>query len=281
MMLGTLVGMFCFGFNALAAAEVEHRVVDVTAYTLPKGQWKVGLFRTDWGMSEHTSIGTRPLLWAVGANANIKVNLYETDRTALSIEGASTRVHQAWLSALTGANSNMALSVRPLSARFSWKINEQWSVHTGITRTNTVLEGRLTGDQINTLIGAVIGVPVDFSDALGVGTVYAGAQGSVWLGQGNFALQWQRRPNQCWILESNSYAFASGLIVGTVNTTVEDATVGAGAAAAFDIVLSSFPSATSIAWQRNWGHMHVRVGLPLSLANPLSYLQPFALYWLI
>lgn len=263
-------------------SDAHQRLLEMTAYTIPKGAWRLGLFHLDYGLGEHTSVGIRPAYLLLGPNIKAKSTVLSTPRIGVSVEASALSVYNTWLTAVSGAeDETLSMRILPATARLSWKAGEQWSLHTGVTRTNTTISGELTGDQLSALLGAVIGNAVDFTDVLGTDSVYLGAQGRVTLGQSNVAVEWRRSPTSSFILESNSYVFVSGLVVGTVNSGDDTSSLGAGAATAFDFALTSFPTASSIAWHRHWPRANLRIGFPLSLRNPLSYVQPFSLYWLL
>ena len=274
--------MCALGAAAEEAPEAHRRLLDMTAYTVPRGTWRLGVFNLDYGLGEHTSVGVKPAYLLLGPNIKAKSTILSRPRIGLSIEAGALNIYNAWLSTIVSSDdSTLAMRVVPATARLSWKASERWSLHTGLTRTNTTISGELTGDQLTALLDAVIGSSIDLSSALGSDTLYANAQGRVTLGQSNLAIEWRRSEKSSFVLESNSYVFVSGLVVGTVSTANDTSSVGTGAAAAFELALTSFPTASSIAWHRHWTRANLRVGLPLSLRNPLSYIQPLSLYWLL
>jgi len=259
------------------------RLVDVTAFTVPHKTWRVGLSRIDYGLTDNVSVGTRPLFLALGGNINAKITAIDTERLGLSVSASTLSVYSTWIGAITGSEgSSASLSVSPISVRGTWIATPKWSAHLGSTWNTGALSGQLNGDQLESLIGAVIGSSVDFSEAFGdENTLYADASGRFVLRQANFALEWRRTPKATWIFESNSYVNASILVVGTVGTSSEEGEVGAGAAASFESSLEGFPTASSIAWQRHWDRFNLRLGIPLTFNNPFSYTQAFTLYWMI
>jgi hypothetical protein len=258
------------------------RIQDISAFTVPKGVWRIGLSNLDYGISERTSVGTRPLYWLIGPNIKAKATILEGQRLALSVGAGRLSVANVWLTAITGSEDpSLSMALTPLDARLSWTLGPHWSLHFGSTLLFGELSGELSGDQISALLSTALGSEVDFSEVLGTDTLYLGATGRFRLDQGNFAAEWRRSDRNSFIFESNSYVFASALIVGTASAETGDADVGAGAAASFESTLDSFPSATSIAWQHHWDRANLRVGIPLTFSNPLSYTQAFTVYWLL
>ncbi|MFT5679473.1 MAG: hypothetical protein ACI8RZ_000377 [Myxococcota bacterium] len=266
------------------------RQTDFSAFTIDQGQWRVGLSSLDYGLLENTQIGTNTLLWAVGSNARAKVTAIETEKLAFSFQGSTVSVHQFWLDTITAASSedeesasSADLRVTPLSWRGSWSISPKWSVHYGNTWTLGRLSGELTGEQITGLIGAVTGGAIDsnITDAMGSSTLYAGAVGRFTLAQSNLAVEWRRSRRDSIIFQSNNYLWVSGMVIGTVGNTTETGEVGAGAAATFEQLLETLPSAVSLSWQWSFEKFNLRLGIPLDPSNPFSSTQAIKLYWLL
>jgi hypothetical protein len=263
---------------------------DISAFTVAHKQWRIGLTSLDYGLLENTQIGTNTVMWAVGSNARAKVTAIETERLAFSFQASTVSVHQRWLNTITSAASgddehasSAALRVTPMSWRGSWSISPKWSIHLGNTWMLGRLSGELTGEQIAGLIGAVTGGSIDASitDAMGASTMYAGAVGRFTLAQSNLSAEWRKNQRSSLILQSNSFLWVSGMVIGTVGTTSESGEVTAGGAATFEQVLETLPSAASLSWQWRFDTLHLRLGIPLNPINPFSYTQAITLYWLL
>jgi hypothetical protein len=261
---------------------------DFSAFTIPQGQWRLGLSSLDYGLLENAQVGTNTLLWVVGSNARAKVTAIETSDLAFSFQASTMSMHQAWLDAITGSTDDEStgaalLRVTPIGWRGSWSVSSKWSLHLGNTWTLGRLEGELTGEQIAGLIASVTGGAIDsgITDAMGASTLYAGALGKFNLAQSSFAVEWRRSRRDSLIFQSNSYLWVSGMVIGTVGTTSETGEVGAGAAATFEQVLEGIPSAVSLSWQWSWQKCNLRLGIPLNPTNPFSTTQAITIYWLL
>ena len=261
-----------------------YHMQDFTAYTVERGQWRVGLWRTDYGLLDNVSVGTSPLLWLVGGNARGKVTAVQTERLAFSLEGSVVNIHPALSEALVGRELSARLT--PVGWTGSAILNERWSVHLGNTWTLGRVEGTLSGEDIVTLVSSVAGGGVGGSlgDALG-DDVYAGAWVSLALAQSNLAVEWRRSRRDSIVLEANSYLWASGLVVAEAGTATEgeegETELGAGAAARFRTALAEVPSAISLSYQWSWERANLRLGVPLPLSNVLAWPQAVQVYWLL
>lgn len=255
------------------------RLQDITAFTVPEGTWRVGLVHLDYGLSERTSVGIQPALWLLGPNIKAKSTVLEGERLALSAGASRQGVYKPVVAALLGKDQTTAeANVTALDARLSWVISPRWSLHGGYTRMFADVSGELTGNEINRLVSAVVGSDVTVVTG---NELYASAEGRLRLNQTNFAAEWRRSARTTWIFESNTYVYASGLLVGTANAGSDTAEAGAGAAAKFSSTLEGFPSVTSVSWQRHWDRFNLRLGIGLPPSNALAYFQAIQFYWLL
>ena len=284
-MIGLISAMWLTTSAALAQdAALDHRrLQDVTAFTVPQGTWRVGVFDLDYGLSDNTSIGIQPAFWIVGPNIKAKSTVLDRERLAISVGATRQRVNRVILAALTGnSNTSAEMTLTPLSVLGSWKARPKWSLHLGYTQSFTRITGELTGRQIDELLAPLIGSNSGISDALGGGTLYASAEGRLSLNQTNFAVEWRRSETTSWIFESNTYVRASGLVVGAATSGNDTASGGVGASAVFEVNPSLYlGSAVSVAWHRQWERFNLRLGIPLNIQNPLSYTQAIQFYWLL
>lgn len=262
---------------------------DFTAYTVQKGQWRVGLSEVDYGLLDNLSVGTTTYLWLVGSNVRAKITAVDTKRIDVSVQGSVLRLYDFWTASLTGGREGILLRATPIGWRSSILINPKWSVHLGNTWTLGRLEGTVSGQDILALVGTVAGGDLSSSIGDAVGdSVYAGAWGNFALAQSNFAVEWRRNRRDSWILESNNTLWASGLVVGELGSSTtsgengEDETeIAAGAAARFRAPLKTVPSAASLSRQWSFEKLNLRLGIPLNPQNPLSWTQAIQIYWLL
>ena len=259
---------------------------DFTAYTVEKGQWRLGLGPIDYGLLDNVSVGTTSYLWIVGPNARAKITAIHTERVDVAVQGSVVKVSQIWTEALTN-RGDILLRVTPIGWRGSAILSPTWSLHLGNTWTLGRLEGTVSGQDIVDLVGLVAGGNIQSSIGKAVGNdVYAGAWSNFALAQSSFAVDWRRNRRDSWILESNSTLWASGLVVGEVGSGSTDVNgqeteVAGGAAARFRAPLKTVPSAVSISRQWSFEKLNLRVGIPLVPGNPLSWTQALQIYWLL
>ena len=117
--------------------------IDFTAYTLGRGETRVGLASIDTSPIERLQLGTAPLLDLVGIyNGKAKLRLLDSERAATAVAG------QYWLVPVTGLLEQFGgkrafgvgkdvfvrrMSYASLSVTGSLVVHEHWSIHGGVT----------------------------------------------------------------------------------------------------------------------------------------------------
>ncbi len=95
----------------------EERTIDETAYTIPKGKYRVGLYNLDVGILDNLSVGTHHLPWALRVfNGNIKWMFYQKNAWALSVRQS---VYYTDLERFTG--TPVSVTSAPLEFNVSYR----------------------------------------------------------------------------------------------------------------------------------------------------------------
>ena len=256
--------LLILSFLGLALAADSPSVwTDVSASTVGKKQTRIGLSSQDYGLLKNVHVGTSAVFMGLGlGNVHAKVTAVQTPKFDLSIQA------ERWsMSLLPLGIAGGLFEMTPIGWTGSWYISKKGTLHFGSTTTLATLAGAMTINQIAEAILAGMGVDIaaDLLGAAGDSTgLYAG--GELTLQRSRFAYEHRFNERHSLLFASNSYVFLEGLLAAGVATTdPQGVEVQVGASARFSVPLKeTFPSVTSLSWQRNWARMHLRVGLPLS-----------------
>ncbi|MEL6346312.1 MAG: hypothetical protein AAFV53_24590 [Myxococcota bacterium] len=267
----------------LQPPEPRHQQ-DFTAYTVNKGQFRLGVGRLDYGVLDNFSLGTNTVQWVLGPNFYAKVTAIQTRRFDVSLQLSAGGVYDQWLMLVFGEDTAFEMNVIPTTIRSSLIITPKWSAHLGVTSLSMNAVGELSAGQIIEIyeqITASDALTQELEDLL-ADTVFANAQARLTLQQTHFAVEYRRNRRDSIIFEANSYVSASGLISGGVSTVSDEGSeANTSIGADFRLPLDTLPSAVSLSYQWSWERFHLRVGIPLTPANPLSTVQALELYWLL
>jgi hypothetical protein len=128
-------------FAPLASAHhtPEQRITDDTAYTLPKGTLRLGLWKQQWGPWDRLTLGTYLLPWVLRfANAHLKWRFYGSDPLAFSASIGATRFVPKDLAEGAGTAQ---LVIVPVELLGSYRFDDRWTGTLGGTYTAVTLKG--------------------------------------------------------------------------------------------------------------------------------------------
>jgi hypothetical protein len=130
--LSAALGCVLFPRRAAAYFEGDEYLIDYTAYTLRRNEFRLGLQELEFGPLGWMTIGTDMLpyvaqlyLPAAAPNAHIKLSL-ETPRFAVAVRGA---LYYAFLSQSVGGADGANAFIAPVSVLGSVPLNDRWSLH--------------------------------------------------------------------------------------------------------------------------------------------------------
>lgn len=128
---------------APSAARADHsadeRIIDQTAYTLPKGRFQLGVLRQQWGPWDRLTLGTYAIPWAFGvANLHLKWRFFGSDPVSLAATIGGFRVAPA---ALKKESGNATITVVPFELAASWRIDDEWTLSPSLVYTVVTLRG--------------------------------------------------------------------------------------------------------------------------------------------
>lgn len=263
--------------------EIDPKVLtDVTAYTIEKKQWQIGVFDQDYGLLRNVSIGTTLPFYVVGmVNAHAKVTAIQTPKFDAALEAAWYRASLAIIDLPTGT-----MTITPVGWKGSWLVRRKWSLHFGHNWTMIAIRGDLPASKIVEAVSEGSGADIeaallDTLDEKGVST-YAGAR--LTLLQFNTAFDYRLNRRDSIVLANASYVSLHGLIAAGIATGEEGGkTSETGISQEISTPLKNVPSTPTLSWQWSWRRAHLRAGIPLSKsANVLFWIpQAFELYWIL
>lgn len=253
---------------------------DYTAFTVDRGQWRMGLVNFDYGLTDEVQLRTSPAAWLLGPNVAAKLRVAEFGPVQLSLGSGIYSVNLARAAEEDSVDATFQLI--PVEWKGSWTIRGRWGLHFGTQHRVVKLSGGLTGDDIGDIMGSLTGDDAvgEQLDQLGAG-LYGDAQ--IWQHQTRFALDFQINRRGSVMLLSNNTFLLNGLVTAGASTTdaASGTTTEIGASARVSSTLDNLPSAVSANYQWSWPRFHLRVGLPLTPGNPLVFTQIVNFYWVL
>jgi hypothetical protein len=262
--------------------EIEPRNhTDYSAYTLEQNQWRLGPSYLDYGLLDNFQVGTTPWLWALPVqNVHGKIRAIDVPRRRLAASVDS----QVWVVPLTplGIAGGQAL-VNQIGFTGSWRPlpSRKLGVHAGSSWWFAQADAsKKPSSFFDPLRKYGIGLPKSMSNQLDQ-KIKVTAEMKADLVQIRTGLDYRFNQKHSLVIESNNFVSAGMIIGGDVQAqnVKGGGDLGIGIYANADLPLKNVPNATSIAWQGDWDRLSVRAGIPLQLKNPLSWAQPFQLYW--
>lgn len=117
----------------------EERITDDTAYTLPKGKVRLGVFKQQWGPWSRLTLGTYALPWLLRfANAHLKWRFYGSDPLSLSVQLGFARFAPQNVKEAAGSAE---VGVAPIELLGSYRFDERWTLSSGLAYTAVTLKG--------------------------------------------------------------------------------------------------------------------------------------------
>ena len=131
----------------LADHTFEDRITDMTAYSLHDDEWRVGLWKVEYGLTETISVGTYTFPWAIKmANATGKWNFWTSNQKDNEMSaGVRLGFYTFDLASLGGAESR--LNIVPIELVGSYRRSTDLSLHGGFLLTNVSISGG-AGDSL-------------------------------------------------------------------------------------------------------------------------------------
>lgn len=256
---------------------------DFTAYTVERGETRVGLFNVQHGVLPRTQVGTVPLLDLGGVlNANVKTNLMREGRIDGALFGNLYLVPFTDLVERYSEENDLGLkegeqlfttniTVIGLGAMSSLQVTKPWSIHAGFVYNRVSAKGMFNFDDLPEVL-----VPGG-DDATG-GEVMLVPRLIGELVQLKFAtdVRFNRRDSLVLQVQAPIYAGARGAFGAEVAGIPELENLD------FVISYSDFVSFSeayraSLSWQFSWKHVDLRAGIGSSPIPGTWLLQAFDL----
>lgn len=258
---------------AWAHHDDKEHITDQTAYTLRDGEWRLGLFRVEYGLWDSVSIGTYTVPWALAiSSAMAKWRFYDTDSGRFS---ASTRLSVlaldfTKLKKRVGGDASeddpsATLVVVPFELASSYRLNKDMTLSAEMVFTSVTLKG--DGSKSST----------DFEGAAATSN-----------GQLGLTFEWRWSEVTALVLHARTLMYQTAQVAGNTVVPVDDYTtieiVGSGETDALDYSASSF--VPSLQW--SWSSLNLRAGMGYGNWNipGINFVLPnksvildFDLYW--
>lgn len=142
--LALALALTCAGGALLAprVASAEHtreeRIIDQTAYTLPRGRFQIGILRQDWAPIDRLIVGTYALPWILRiVNAHAKLRL-GGDPISLALSASVFYLRpDAW----DEETGDASITAVPLELVASWRISDAFTFSPSVAYTAVTLRG--------------------------------------------------------------------------------------------------------------------------------------------
>ncbi len=245
-------------------ASVDHEVItDLSAYTVHRGQWRLGLVQQDFGVVERASVGTTAALWAFGvANGHAKVTAVDTARVDVAVKGGFYRADLERLAGVPGGSARYV----PLGWTASARLSPRGTLHGGTDHVRLHMEGSLGADEIGTTLSLLTGTDFD-SGLFEVLGEDSGVYASTDLSLSRLRLAYDHRlgPKHSLLVTMNQAMRLGGSVTAGSTVEVAGQPVAVGATSDVTVPLAGALSPTfAVGWQYSGKRLRTRVGLPLS-----------------
>ncbi len=141
--------MTCLGLPRPAKATaafhtVETPITDDTAYTLPRHDVRLGIWKAQYGVFAPLTVGTYiwPWLFAV-SNLQAKLRLYQGDAFAIAVSAAFFHFDTKSLRRLDAADDRATVDVVPYDLLMSYRLNERYTLSLDSVFTNVKVDGKI------------------------------------------------------------------------------------------------------------------------------------------
>ena len=145
-----LLSVVCLGATASGYTDDDKPITDDTAYTLPQGKWRLGLFAAEVGLHDRLMASTYHPLWTIGVdNLGLKYKFVDTGRFAFSAASAVTYVtSRILLRDLDPDQAVFDLVVVPVEVTGSARLHRDWTLSFASVITPVILRGNIDTDAI-------------------------------------------------------------------------------------------------------------------------------------
>ncbi len=130
--------------------ETEHITRD-TAYTLPDGEFLLGLWKVEYGLLDSVTVGTYHFPWFIKLyNGHVKWRVWQGERWAFGTElGLLHLDFGNLIGALEASDSSASLLIVPWEGLASWRMNESWTFSGGFFANLIRVSGDTSDGELN------------------------------------------------------------------------------------------------------------------------------------
>lgn len=119
---------------ALADHTDTQRITDATAFTLPTGDFRIGVWKLEAGVYDNLNVQTYSLPWLVRVfNAGVKYKVYDDGEWAASVAQSLFHLDMERLVGKDG--KGITFFMAPFEANGSWRMSSNWALHSGLVYT--------------------------------------------------------------------------------------------------------------------------------------------------
>jgi hypothetical protein len=134
---------------AAAYHSKEQRITDESAYTLRKRQFRLGIWKAQYGLIDSVTVGTYLWPWVFRvSNLHLKWRIYEEKKWAFSASTGFYHLDTKNFEGLDENTGNATLTVFPFELATSWRIDDRFTLTLAPVWTTVVLKGNLADDDL-------------------------------------------------------------------------------------------------------------------------------------
>ena len=137
--------------HASAFHSEQQRITDDTAYTLPRHDVRLGIWKAEYGIFAPLSAGTYIWPWAFGiANAHAKWRLYQGESLSVAVALGVFYFDTKSLKQLDATSDHATVAVVPYDLLFSYRFDERYTLSLDSVFTNVKVDGKLNRRDFHT-----------------------------------------------------------------------------------------------------------------------------------
>jgi hypothetical protein len=149
--------LFVLPGTAAAFHTDEQRITDESAYTLQQGQWRVGLWKVQYGLFEPILLGTYHLPWLLSvSNLHVKARLWQGPEWAFSVFTGFFHFDTRSLRDLDPEAGQAKITAVPFELAASYRANDALTWTFAPVWTTVAVEGSLGQDAFRGAAGGAV-----------------------------------------------------------------------------------------------------------------------------
>jgi hypothetical protein len=134
----------------MAEHDQESKISDETAYTLRDGEWRVGLWKAEYGILDSLDLSTYIWPWFLGlAHLHAKWEFWSNESWSFALRAGFFFVDLTRFEALREQTSDAHLFVAPFEGLLSYRFDDDWSLGGGLVFTKVAVRGSFDAEEFH------------------------------------------------------------------------------------------------------------------------------------